>query len=58
MVQGDELAAVLQPATEALDRAAEELSIADQELAKVLDGLSFNPASLSKLKSGFSNTAD
>lgn len=48
--QGDELAAVLQPATEALDRAAEELSIADQELAKVLDGLSFNPSELEQVE--------
>ncbi len=48
--QGDELAAVLQPATEALDRAAEELAVADQELARVLDGLSFNPSELEQVE--------
>lgn len=48
--QGEELATVLQPATEALDRAAEELAIADQELARVLDGLSFNPNELEQVE--------
>lgn len=48
--QGDELAAVLQPATEALDRAAQELAVADQELARVLDGLSFNPNELEQVE--------
>lgn len=47
---GDELSSVLAPTTEALDRAAEELAIADQELAKVLDGLSFNPAELDQVE--------
>lgn len=47
---GDELAAVMAPAAEALDRAAEELSIADQELARVLDSLSFNPAELEQVE--------
>ncbi len=47
---GDELSSVLAPATEALDRAAEELAIADQELARVLDGLSFNPTELDQVE--------
>lgn len=48
--QGEELASVLQPATDALDRAAEELAIADQELARVLDGLSFNANELEQVE--------
>lgn len=48
--QGAEIATVLQPASDALDRAAEELAVADQELAKILDGLSFNPNELEQVE--------
>lgn len=47
---GDELASVLSPTTEALDRAAEELAVADQELARVLGGLTFNPSELEQVE--------
>ena len=47
---GEELASVLSPASEALDRAAEELAIADQELSRILDGLSFNPSELEQVE--------
>lgn len=47
---GDELATIMTPAAEALDRAAEELAVADQELARVLDSLSFNPAELEQVE--------
>ena len=47
---GEELASVLSPAAEALDRAAEELAIADQELSRILDGLSFNPSELEQVE--------
>lgn len=47
---GDDLADLLLPVTEALDRAAEDLTIAGDELARTLDDLSFNPAELDSIE--------
>lgn len=45
-----ELSNLLTPVAEALDKAAEELSVADQELDRVLAGLQFDPGELERVE--------
>ncbi len=47
---GEDLATLLAPVTEALDRAAEGLTVANDELIRALDSLSFNPAELEAIE--------